>query len=107
MRGRPRTVDVPVGGTREERIAIGAPAEGDAPRDKALRRRLGKELLEDRLILEIPHLDGRVRRGNEPIVLGAEAERVDGAACIERVQMLAVVYVPKHRGTVFAARRTQ
>merc|ERR1719160_2131807 len=100
-------VDVPVSGAREERVAVRAPGEGHTPRDKALRRCLGHELLEDLLVLEIPDLDGRVRRGNEPIVLRAEAERIDGATGIEGVQVLAVVHVPKHRSAVLAARRTQ
>merc|ERR1719229_964000 len=93
-------VDVAVSGTRKERVAVRAPSERDTPRDAALQRRLGEELLQDVLVLEVPHLDGVVRGRAQPVVLRAEGQSVDGAAGVERVQVLAVVHVPQHRGAI-------
>ena len=55
---------------------------------------------------EVPHLDRGVGGRNEPIVLGTERHRVDGAACIQGVQMLAIVHIPEHGCAIFAARQS-
>ena len=44
----------------------------------------------------MPDLDGSVSGGDEPIVLGAESQCVDGATSIERVEMLTIIDIPEH-----------
>merc|ERR1712066_468670 len=86
-------VDVAIGGPCEQGGAVRAPGEGDAPRDAALRRRSGAQLVQDILVLEVPNLDRGVRGRAEPIVLRAEGQRVNRAAGIQGVKMLPVIDV--------------
>jgi len=93
-------VDVTVGGTGEQGVAISRPLQGHAPRDAALRDGLGGQLIENTLVLQIPDLDGSVRGSAEPVVLRREAHGVDRGVSIQGVQMLTVVDIPQHGGTV-------
>eukprot|EP00418_Pyrodinium_bahamense_P098231 CAMPEP_0179044872 /NCGR_PEP_ID=MMETSP0796-20121207/17891_1 /TAXON_ID=73915 /ORGANISM="Pyrodinium bahamense, Strain pbaha01" /LENGTH=134 /DNA_ID=CAMNT_0020741271 /DNA_START=53 /DNA_END=457 /DNA_ORIENTATION=- len=97
-------VDVPVRRACKQRVAVGAPSQGDAPWNATLRRHCGAQLVKDVLVLQIPHLDRSVRGSTQPVVLGTETECVDRAPRIEGVQVLSVVHVPKHGSAIFAAR---
>lgn len=100
-------VDVPVGGTREEGVAVRGPLQGHAPRDARLGDGLGGQLVQDQLVLQVPDLDGGVRGRAQPVVLRGEAHRVDGAVSVQRVQVLPVVHVPQHGGAVLATGTAQ
>ena len=57
---------------------------------------------EDSLRLEVEDLDRRSGGGAEPVPVGGEDERVDNVAGLERVEVLALVEVPKHGDAVLA-----
>merc|ERR1712187_730108 len=97
-------VDIAIGGPCEQGVAIRTPGERDAPRDAALRRVCGAQLVQDILVLKVPNLDRGVRGRAEPVVLRAEGQRVDRAAGIQGVEVLPVVDVPEHRGAILTAR---
>ena len=59
------------------------------------------------LALKVEDLDARCGRRAEPVAVGREDEGVDDVACLERVQVLALVEIPEHGDTVLAARRCQ
>jgi len=93
-------VDVSIGGTGEEGITVSRPLEGHAPWNSGLRHGLGGELVKDILVLQIPDLDGGIGGGAQPVVLRREAHGVDGRVGIEGVQVLSVVDIPEHGGSV-------
>merc|ERR1719221_2439024 len=95
-------VDVAVCGPCEERVAICAPGKRHTPWDPALWWRRGCQLVQDILVLQVPNLDGGVRRGHQPIILGAEAQRIDRAARIQRVEVLSVIHIPEDGCTVLS-----
>jgi len=98
--------DVAVRVAREESGAVGRPAERDAMVDHRLLadgREVGGELVDDGLGLEVPDLDARVRRRAQPVAVGREDHRVDNRVGLQRVEVLALVQVPEHRGAVLAA----
>jgi len=100
-------VHVSVSGTSEQGVAIGAPSQADAPRDAVLRWVGGAQLIQDVLVLQVPDLDGGICCCDEPVILWAEGHAVDGAARIQRVKVLTVVDIPKHRSAVLATRCAQ
>ena len=90
-------VDVAIGGTDEEGLTVSGPGDRDGP-GGVLAGGVGRHALveggallviKDGLVLKIPELDTGVGGGDEPVVLGGEAEGVDGGAGIEGVEMLA------------------
>ena len=97
-------IDVAVGGTREQDIAVRRPRQGGDP------RQLGNVLaglgdaVDDALGLEVPDLNAVVGGGTEPVVLGGERQGVDGGASGQRVQVLALIDVPEHGSSVLATR---
>ena len=56
------------------------------------------------LALKIKDLDAGRGRSAEPVAVGREDEGVDDVAGLERVQVLALVEIPKHGDTVLATR---
>ena len=69
-------VDVAVRAAREERVAVRAPRERHDPRQARLVLHRRRDLVLHALVLQVPDLDRRVRRGAEPVVLRAEAQRL-------------------------------
>ena len=59
------------------------------------------------LALKVEDLDAGGGGCAEPVAVGGEYESVDDVAGLERVQVLALVEVPKHGDTVLAAGRRQ
>mmetsp|Transcript_45226 Transcript_45226/g.112351 ORF Transcript_45226/g.112351 Transcript_45226/m.112351 type:complete len:211 (-) Transcript_45226:589-1221(-) len=100
-------VDVGVRRPSEECVSVGAPGERNAPWEARLGRLRRVQLLQHILILQIPYLDGVVCSGAQPVVLGGEAECVDGDARLEGVEVFALVDVPQHRRAVLAAAGAQ
>lgn len=100
----PRTDDV-VGVASKEGLAVGAPRKGDALGLAALLAdvlELGLELVDLALLLEVEDDDGAGGGSAEPVSVGGEDESVDLVVGVERVQVLALVKIPEHRGTVLA-----
>ena len=63
---------------------------------------LGLELINLALLLEIEDGDGGGGGSAEPVAVGGEDESVDLVAGVERVEVLGLVQVPEHGGTVLA-----
>lgn len=101
-----------VGVTGEEDVAISGPAEGDALNGKSLGvgLLLGELLLgEGNLVnlelgLEVPDDNAGSGSSAEPVAGRREDKSVDGISGIENGEVLALVEVPEHGGTVFATR---
>jgi len=100
-------VDVTVGGTGEQSVTVSRPLEGDAPWDTGLRGFLGGKFIQDVLVFQIPDLDGSIGGCAQPVVLRREAHSVDGAVGIQGIQVLTVVNIPQHSGTVLTTGTTQ
>ena len=97
--------DLVVGVTGEEGLAIGGPGERDTLRLSALLANLdvlGLELVNLALLLEIEDDDARGGGGAQPVAVGGEDQGVDLITGVERVEVLALVQVPEHGGTVLA-----
>ena len=94
--------DGAVGHTGEQGLSVGGPSQGKGFRGLGVvaREGFGSELVDDRLGLEVEDLDARLGGGAQPVSVGREDERVDNVSGLERVQVLAVVQVPKHGDTV-------
>lgn len=90
--------------TREQGLAIGRPSERQAlwALEVVVRERVWLEFIDDRLGLEVKDLDARRGRRAEPVTVRGEDERVDNVTSLERVEVLAIVEVPKHGDAVFA-----
>jgi len=100
-------VDVPVGGTGEQGVSVRRPLQGHAPRDSGLRDGLGGELVQDVLVLQVPDLDGSIGGGAQPVVLRGEAHGVDGGVVLQRVQVLSIIDIPQHGGSVLTTGTTK
>jgi hypothetical protein len=100
-------VDEAVGGAREERVSIGRPGEGHNPRDTRLAGVLGSQLIKNVLVLQVPDEDGSISGGAQPVVLGGEAHGIDSRGGIQGIQMLTVVHIPEHSGSVLTTRSAQ
>lgn len=98
--------DLVVGVTGEEGLAIGGPGERDTLGLAALLADLhvlGLELVNLALLLEIEDDDRAGGGGAEPVAVGREDKGVDLVTGLERVEVLALVEVPEHGGTVLTA----
>jgi len=58
----------------------------------------------DILGFKVKDLDAGCGGGTQPVSVGREDEGVDNVACLERVEVLALIEVPEHGNTVFATR---
>ena len=99
--------DEVVGVTGEEGLAVGRPGEGDALGLAGLLADggiLGLELVDLALLLEIEDDDGAGGGGAEPVAVGGEDKSVDLVVGVEGVQVLGLVQVPQHGGSVLATR---
>lgn len=97
--------DLVVGVTGEQGLAVGGPGEGDALGLAGLLADLdvlGLELVNLALLLKVEDDDGAGGGGAEPVAVGGEDEGVDLVTGGERVQVLGLVQVPEHGGTVLA-----
>lgn len=95
--------DLVVGVTGEEGLAIGGPGEGNTLGLSALLANLdvlGLELVNLALLLEVEDDDARGGGSAQPVAVGGEDEGVDLVTGVERVEVLALVQVPEHGGTV-------
>ena len=97
--------DLVVGVTSEQSLAIGAPGQGHALRLPALLADLhvlGLQLINLRLLLEVEDDDARGGGSAQPVAVGREDKGVNLVTGGERVQVLGLVQVPEHGGTVLA-----
>lgn len=95
-----KDIDVAISRASEEGITISGPGEGDNPRKTTSDRARGLDLLKNILVLKIPDLNGGLSGSAEPVVLGREGQSTNGRASLERVEVLALVDIPEHSGTV-------
>lgn len=65
------------------------------------------EFIHATLVLQVPNDNRRARCDAQPVAVGREAKRINNVRMVERVQMFAVVQVPKHRLVVLAAAGAQ
>jgi hypothetical protein len=65
------------------------------------------EDVNDRLALKVEDLDRAGGGGAEPVAVGGEDKGVDNVTSLERVEVLAVVEVPKHGDAVLATRGSE
>jgi len=99
--------DEVVGVTGEKGLTIGRPGEGDTLGLAGLLADggvLGLELVDLALLLEIEDDDGAGGGGAEPVAVGGEDKGVDLVVGVERVEVLGLVQVPQHGGSVLATR---
>ena len=64
-------------------------------------------LHEDVLALQVEDLDAAGSRCAKPVPVGREDEGVDNVTGLERIEVLALVEVPKHGNTILATGRGQ
>lgn len=89
----------------EESLAVSRPSQGDTLGLAALladRGELRLELINLGLLLEIEDDDRAGSSSAEPVAVGREHESVDLIVCVEGVQMLGLIEVPEHSGTILA-----
>ena len=89
----------------EQGLAVGAPGQGDTlglPALLANLHVLGLQLVNLALLLEIEDDDARGGSGAQPVAVGREDKGVDLVASGERVEVLRLVQVPEHGGSVLA-----
>lgn len=67
--------------------------------------KLGLELIDNRLGLQVPDLDARGGGSAQPVAVGGEDQGVDDVItlALQGVEVLALVEVPEHGDTVLAA----
>lgn len=100
----PGTNDV-VSVTSEQSLAISRPGQADTlglPALLANRGELGLELVNLALLLKVEDDDAAGGGSAEPVSVGGEDEGVDLVVGVEGVQVLGLVEVPEHGGTVLA-----
>lgn len=94
-----------VGVTSKQSLAISAPRQADALWLAALLADGGElrlELVDLALLLEVEDDDAARGRGAQPVPVGGEDQRVDLVAGVEGVEVLGLVEVPQHGGSVLA-----
>ena len=99
--------DAVIGVASEQSLAISAPGERNTLRLPALLANLhvlGLELVDLALLLEVEDDDGRGSGGAKPVSVGGEDKGVNLVTGSERVEMLGLVKIPEHGGTVLASR---
>ncbi len=107
LRGDLVDIDISVGRTGEEDVAVGGPRERSDPGELGnVLAGLG-DAVDDSLGLEVPDFNTVVRGSAEPVVLRGERQGVYGGSGGQRVQVLALVDVPEHGGAVLATRGDQ
>lgn len=97
--------DLVVGVTGEESLAVSRPGEGDTLRLTALLANLHVlrlKLINLALLLEVEDDDAGGGGSAQPVAVWREDESVDLVTGGQRVQVLALVQVPQHGGTVLA-----
>ena len=97
--------DLVVSVTSEESLAVSAPGQADTLGLAALLALLdvlGLELINLALLLEVEDGDAAAGGGAEPVAVGREDEGVDLVTGLEGVEVLGLVEVPEHGGTVLA-----
>lgn len=100
----PSTDDV-VGVTSEQSLAISGPSQGDGLGLAALLADSGEldnELVDLALLLEVEDDDVAGGGSAEPVAVGGEDKSVDLVTGVKRVEVLGLVEVPQHGGTVLA-----
>ena len=97
--------DLVVGVTGEQGLAVGGPGEGDTLGVTALLALLdvlGLELINLALLLEVEDGDGAAGGSAKPVAVGGEDKGVDLVTSVQGVEVLRLVQVPEHGGTVLA-----
>lgn len=97
--------DLVVGVTGEQGLAVGGPGQGDTLGVTALLALLdvlGLELINLALLLEVEDGDGAAGGSAQPVAVGGEDKSVDLVTGVEGVEVLGLVQVPQHGGTVLA-----
>ena len=100
-------VDLAIGRTSKEGVTVSRPGERDNPRQTTLDWARSLDLLKNVLVLQVPDLNGSLSSSAEPVVLGREGKGTDGAASLEGVEVLALVDIPEHSGTVLTTRSAE
>jgi hypothetical protein len=104
------STDLVVGVSGEQGLAISGPRQADAVwllRLLALLDVVGLEFVDLVLLLKVEDGDGGGGGSTEPVSVGGEDESVDLIAGLERVEVLGLVQVPEHGGTILATRSAQ
>lgn len=99
------STDLVVGVTSEQSLAVGRPGQGDTLGVTgllALLDVLGLELINLALLLEVEDGDRAAGGSAQPVAVGGEDEGVDLVTGVEGVEVLGLVQVPEHGGTVLA-----
>ena len=97
--------DLVVGVTGEQGLAVSAPGQTDTLRLTALLALLnvlGLELVNLALLLEVEDGDAGAGGSAEPVTVGGEDKGVDFVTGVEGVEVLGLVEIPEHGGTVLA-----
>jgi hypothetical protein len=107
----PSTDDV-VGVTSKQGLAVGGPGEGDTLGVARLLGgagggEVGLQLVDLGLLLQVEDDDGGRSGGAEPVSVGGEDKGVDLVVGVQRVEVLGLIKIPEHGGTVLTARGTQ
>lgn len=96
--------------TSEEGLTIGAPSQADTFRLPALFADLqvfGLELVNLALFLEVEDDDTAGSSSAKPVTIRGEDEGVDLVTSSEGIEMLGLIEVPEHGGTVLATRSAE
>lgn len=102
--------DAVIGVSSKQGLAIGAPGQRDALGLAALLANLhvlGLQLVNLGLLLEVEDDDAGSGGGAQPVAVGREDEGVDLIAGGEGVEVLRLVQVPEHGGSVLASGRAE
>lgn len=102
--------DAVISVTGEQSLTIGAPGQRHTLRLPALLadlQVLRLELVNLALLLEVEDDDGRGGGGAQPVTVGREDESVDLVTGGKRVEVLGLVQVPEHGGSVLATRSAE
>lgn len=92
-----------VGITREQSLTVSAPDQTDSIwflRLLALLNIVGLKLVDLALLLKVKDGDGGGGSSAEPVSVGGEDKGVDLISGLERVEVLRLVEIPEHGGTV-------
>jgi hypothetical protein len=102
--------DLVIGVTGEQGLAIGGPGERDTFRVTALLASIEEvrgELVNLALLLEIENDDTGSGGSAKPVTVGGEDKSVNLITGGERVEVLGLVKVPQHSGTVLSTGSTE